>query len=94
VEAAEHYSDVYAYPNPVRLAVDDQVVITGLMKDSNVKITDLSGHLIYQGKSAGGQLAWNCRNRSGNRVATGIYLVLASVSQGKESVVTKIAIVQ
>ncbi|MDR3261406.1 MAG: T9SS type A sorting domain-containing protein [Tannerella sp.] len=93
VEAAERYSDVYAYPNPVQPAIDDQVVITGLMKDSNVKITDLSGNLIYQGKSAGGQLAWNCRNRSGNHVATGIYLVLASTPQGRESVVTKIAII-
>jgi hypothetical protein len=94
IAAGERYTDVYAYPNPVRLAVDDQVIITGLMTDSNVKITDLSGHLIYQGKSAGGQLAWNCRNRSGSRIATGIYLVLASTPGAKESVVTKIAVIQ
>jgi hypothetical protein len=92
--ASEHYSDVYAYPNPVRLAVDDQVIITGLVADSNVKITDVSGNLIYQGRSAGGQLAWNCRNRSGHRVATGIYLVLASAPGGGESAVAKIAVVQ
>jgi ligand-binding sensor domain-containing protein len=94
VTASEHYSEVYAYPNPVRLAVDDQVVITGLVSESNVKITDLSGNLIYQGKSAGGQLSWNCRNRSGNRVASGIYLVLASAPGNKESVVTKFAVIQ
>ncbi|MDR1102864.1 MAG: hypothetical protein LBL42_03805, partial [Tannerella sp.] len=94
VAAGEHYSDVYAWPNPVRLAVDDQVIITGLVADSNVKITDLSGNLIYQGRSAGGQMAWNCRNRSGNRVATGIYLVLASTPGARESAVAKIAIVQ
>ncbi|MDR1676072.1 MAG: hypothetical protein LBR86_06365 [Tannerella sp.] len=94
VAAGEHYSDVYAFPNPVRLAVDDQVIITGLVADSNVKITDLSGNLIYQGRSAGGQLAWNCRNRSGHRVATGIYLVLASAPGARESAVAKIAIVQ
>ncbi|MDR0348251.1 MAG: hypothetical protein LBH90_02005, partial [Tannerella sp.] len=57
------YSDVYAYPNPVRPDYDGQVVITGLMMDSNVKITDLSGNIIYQGKSSGGQMVWNCRNR-------------------------------
>jgi hypothetical protein len=92
--AGEHYSDVYAWPNPVRLAVDAQVIITGLVADSNVKITDVSGNLIYQGRSAGGQMAWDCRNRSGNRVATGIYIVLASAPGARESAVAKIAIVQ
>jgi hypothetical protein len=93
-KASESYSEVYAYPNPVRPAFDGQVVITGLMNNSNVKITDLNGNLIYQGKSAGGQMSWNCRNRNGNRVATGIYPVLASTPAGKESVVTKIAVVE
>lgn len=92
-EGSPSYSDVYAYPNPVRPEYDDQVVITGLMIDSNVKITDLSGNIIYQGKSAGGQMVWNCRNRSGNRVASGIYLVMSSTEKAKESVVAKIAVV-
>jgi len=92
-EPSPSYSDVYAYPNPVRLQVDDRVIITGLMSYSNVKITDLSGNLIVQGMSAGGQFVWNCRNRSGNRVATGIYLVLSSTPEARESVVTKIAVV-
>jgi hypothetical protein len=64
------------------------------MMDSNVKITDLSGNIIYQGKSSGGQMVWNCRNRSGNRVATGIYLVLTSTKGAKESVAAKIAVVK
>ena len=93
-EGKENYSNVYAYPNPVRPEDIDQVTIAGLMENSNVKITDLSGNLIYQGKSVGGQLTWNCRNHSGSRVATGIYLVLAATQDSKESVVTKIMIVK
>jgi non-canonical purine NTP pyrophosphatase (RdgB/HAM1 family) len=92
-EPSADYSDVYAYPNPVRPEIDDRVVITGLMSNSNVKITDLSGNLIHQGTSAGGQFVWNCRTRTGSRVATGIYLVLSSTPQAAESVVTKIAVV-
>ncbi|MDR0845716.1 MAG: hypothetical protein LBN71_10895 [Tannerella sp.] len=94
IEGSKSYSDVYAYPNPVRPDIDYQVTITGLMVDSNVKITDLNGNLIYQGKSAGGQMTWNCQNRSGNRVATGIYLVIAATPNAGESVVTKIAVVK
>lgn len=92
-EGSESYSDVYAYPNPVRPDYS-KVTITGLMENSNVKITDLNGNLIYQGKSLGGQLTWDCRNRSGRRVASGVYLVLAATQDSKESIVTKIAVIK
>ena len=93
-QGSPDYSDVYAFPNPVRPDFDGSVTITGLIADSNVKITDLNGNLIYQAKSAGGQVTWNCRSHKGQRVATGIYLVLASTAQGAESAVTKIAVVK
>lgn len=93
-QGSPDYSDVYAFPNPVRPDFDGSVTITGLIADSNVKITDLNGNLIYQAKSAGGQVTWNCRSHKGQRVATGIYVVLASTAQGAESVVTKIAVVK
>lgn len=93
-EGKEDYSDVYAYPNPVRPEHNDHVTIVGLMNDSNVKITDLKGNIIYQGKSAGGTFSWDCRNRKGSRVATGVYLVLSATPEAKESVVTKIMVVK
>lgn len=92
--AQSDYSNVYAYPNPVRSEYRDKVTITGLMDNSIVKITDLSGNLIYQAKSLGGQVVWNCRNRKGIRVTTGVYLVLAATEDSKESVVTKIAVIK
>ncbi|MDF9830484.1 hypothetical protein [Parabacteroides sp. PF5-6] len=88
------YSDVYAYPNPVRPNYQGDVVITGLMADSNVKITDINGHLIVQGKSLGGQFVWDCRKSNGDRVSTGIYLVLASEPNKGESVVSKIMVIK
>lgn len=93
-EGRSDYSDVYAYPNPVRPEDADKVTIAGLMDNSIVKITDLSGNLIYQTKSLGGQATWNCRNRKGVRVPTGIYLVLSATEDSKESVVTKIAVIK
>jgi ligand-binding sensor domain-containing protein len=93
IKGSENYSNVYAYPNPVRPGFDERVIITGLMDNSNVKITDASGNIIYQGRSAGGQITWNCRNNNGRRVASGIYLVFSSTPEAKESVVSKIAVV-
>jgi hypothetical protein len=94
VKGSEDYSNVYAYPNPVRPGFDERVIITGLMDYSNVKITDARGNLIYQGRSTGGQISWNCRNRNGSPVAAGVYLVFSSTPEAKESVVTKIAVVR
>lgn len=94
ISGKEPFSDVYAYPNPVRPEYIDKVTITGLTNNTNVKITDINGNLIYQGRAIGNQLVWNCRTHQGNRVATGVYLVLASTSDGSESVVTKIAVVK
>ena len=93
-EGSEDYSNVYAYPNPVRPEHGDKVTIMGLMDESNVKITDIRGNIIYQGKSAGGTFTWDCCKKGGGRVATGVYLVLSATPEAKESVVTKIMVVK
>lgn len=93
-EGSEDFSSVHAYPNPVRPDFDGKVIITGLMDQSSVKITDVAGHLIYQGVCTGGQFTWDCRNRQGRRVASGVYLVMAASPKAKESVVTKIMVVK
>jgi hypothetical protein len=95
-DAAESFkkADVRAYPNPVRPNYGGVITVTGLVYDSDVKIVDTAGHLIYKGTSLGGQFTWDGRNRQGQRVATGIYMVLATDSEGKEGVVTKIAFIR
>ena len=95
-EAETSFNDdnVYAYPNPVRSNYDGIIAITGLVRDSDVKIVDISGKLIYSGTSVGGQFTWNGKNRTGKRVASGVYLVLATNSEGKEGIVTKITMIK
>ncbi len=95
VQAASDYSNVYAFPNPVRPDYEGWISITGLMENSLVKITDTAGNLFYQGYSNGGQISWDGRDRNGNRVKTGVYLVFASTTDGskQEGVVTKIMVV-
>ncbi len=87
-------NNIYAYPNPVRPDYNGVITVTGMVYDSDVKIVDTAGQLIYQGTSLGGQFTWNGRNRQGRRVATGIYMVLATDNEGKEGVVTKIAFIR
>ena len=43
----EMFSNVYTFPNPVREDYSGNVTITGLMRDSQIRITDISGNLVY-----------------------------------------------
>ncbi len=87
---ADAFTDVYVFPNPVRQNYNGPVTITGLVKDAIVKITDISGNLVYETVSTGGQAVWGGRNSRGNRVNTGIYLVFVSSPDGTKSHVTKL----
>lgn len=84
----------HAFPNPVKPDYTGLITITGLIRDSNVKITDINGNLIFAGNSVGGQFTWNGRNSKGKKVASGIYLVLAADAEGKEGIATKILIIK
>lgn len=93
--AESSYDNIYAYPNPVRPDFGGDVTLTGMMDNSLVKIADASGNVIRQLKSTGGMATWDCCDEYGNRVKTGVYLVLCSRADGgSEAVVTKIAVIR
>lgn len=92
--AASDFSDVYAYPNPVRPDYTGWITITGLMDGSLVKIADAAGNVFYQGTSEGGMVTWDGCDSSGNRVRSGIYFVFASQNgNGTSGAVTKIMVI-
>jgi Two component regulator propeller. len=93
-QGSESFSDVYVYPNPVHPDYSGLITVTGLMTNSRVKITDVKGNLIIEGKSSGGQFVWDGLNGKGRRVDTGIYLVFGSSEDGSEGVVTKIMFIK
>ena len=94
---------VYAYPNP---ALKNHLTVTidgrngtHLPKGINVKILDVAGNLVHETnviegqELQGGKVVWNKRNLAGNKVASGIYIVLLSNDDASETAVTKIAII-
>lgn len=90
IAGKESYADVYVYPNPVRETYDGPVTITGLIENTDVKITDISGNLVYQGTSLGGQAVWDGKNLNGNRVRTGVYLIFCNDKNGEETHIEKL----
>ena len=89
----EDFTNVYTFPNPVRENYHGDIIISGLIENTHVKITDISGNLVFQTKSLGGQAVWNGNTGGGRRVATGVYLVFCSNDDGSKTFVTKILVI-
>ncbi|TAF67488.1 MAG: hypothetical protein EAZ55_04000 [Cytophagales bacterium] len=93
-EATESYSNVLAFPNPASQQFHNYVSVSGLAENANVKITTISGQLIYNTKANGGTAVWEMQDQEGRRVPTGIYLVFTIKTDGSEWLCTKIAVVE
>lgn len=87
---ANKYADVYVYPNPVREHYDGPITITGLIEETDIKITDISGNLVFNTTSLGGDAVWDGTNLNGNRVKTGVYLVFCNDKNGEETHIEKL----
>lgn len=90
---SEDFSHVKIFPNPVHPGYGGTVGITGLMAGSVVKITELSGRLIYETKSQGGTASWNLNDYTGRRAKGGIYMILIVTSDGNETFAGKLAVI-
>ena len=55
---------------------------------------DLTGNLVFEGESLGGQVTWDGNERSGQPVASGVYLVFAATPDLSGKAVAKILIVR
>lgn len=82
------------FPNPVRPGFSGLVGISGLPNNAQVKITDVSGKLVYETEAAGGSAAWNLADYNGRRVKAGVYLVLSANADGSEHCISKIAVIE
>ena len=86
----DEFNDVYVYPNPVRETYEGSIVVKGLVDDTDVKITDISGDLVYKTTSLGGQAIWDGKNLNGKRCKTGVYLVFLTDRLGERTKITKL----
>jgi sugar lactone lactonase YvrE len=94
VKGEDKFNNVYSFPNPVRQDFTGNVTIKGLMSDSQIKITDISGNLVYETESSGGEASWDLKTYNGKRVSTGVYLVFCASSDGTQSCVTKMLVIK
>jgi hypothetical protein len=93
-EGGTEFKNVYSFPNPVRETFQGNVTITGLIRNTQIRITDVSGNLVYETVSDGGQASWDLKTYNGERVSTGVYLVFCASEDGTEACVTKMLVIK
>jgi hypothetical protein len=64
------------------------------MNQSQIRITDISGNLVFETVSDGGQATWDLKTYNGRRVTTGVYLVFCASKDGSQSYVTKMLVIK
>jgi ligand-binding sensor domain-containing protein len=94
---AETFTALLVYPNPLKLgkSLNNSVTIDGLIKDSQIKILNITGKVVNQFSSPGGRVAyWNGKDSDGEYVNSGIYIIVASDPEGNSVMSAKVAVLK
>lgn len=87
-------SNVLAFPNPVPSGYSGTIAIKGLVDNADVRITDISGQLVYKTTALGGQAVWNGKDYTGRRPQSGVYLFFVTNADGSQTYSGKIVFLQ
>jgi len=90
VEPKPTLDSLVVFPNPVRPEYQGPVFISNLAAESNIKITDISGALVYEIQGQGGRVVWNGNNLEGRRVNSGVYLIFVTNPDGTQKRTAKV----
>ncbi len=87
------FTQLYAYPNPVRPHYQGYITFKGLMENTQLRIIDPSGNLIKIIETQGGSATWDATNARGERVASGVYTAICNTLDGQQHGTTKVLII-
>ncbi len=88
----ENNENIFVFPNPIKPEYNEGITIRGTQESSSVKITTVSGLLVKELVSLGGQAVWDGKTIEGQRVTPGIYFAILLNKEGKNAGITKIAV--
>ncbi len=92
----ESFDQLFIYPNPFQIKNEGNLLtIDGLIRDSDLKVLNISGKLIAEFSSPGGRVAsWDGRDLNGELVSSGVYLIVAFDKDGNSVLTSKVAILR
>jgi ligand-binding sensor domain-containing protein len=97
IKPEDSFNELFVYPNPLLINGNENISVTieGLIKNSRIKIFDISGNLIREFNSPGGKVAfWDGRELNGNFVPSGIYVIVAYDEEANNIATSKVAVLR
>jgi streptogramin lyase len=90
------FDDIFVYPNPLLLEENNNtLVISGLVRESEIKILTISGKLVKEFITPGGSIAtWDGKDDKGRNVPSGVYLIIAYDTEASLVATTKVAVLK
>jgi ligand-binding sensor domain-containing protein len=90
------FSELFIYPNPFVVGnANDNLVIKGLVRNSQIKILTVSGKLVNELSTPGGGITqWDGKDSKGKTVPSGVYLVVAYDEEANNVTTAKVAIIK
>ena len=89
------YEQMTVFPNPVRPDYNGPITLQGIRYNSDVKVTDAAGNVVYKTQSNGGTATWHGLNSNGEKVPTGVYFFWTAMNiQGGDHKVAKVLVIR
>lgn len=85
---------IKVYPNPVYPKYDGEITIDGLAHNSEIRIADVQGRLVYQTKSNGSKATWNGLRLDGTKPNSGVYFIFGINQDGSETAMGKFVFIR
>ncbi len=97
IQPLPSFDQLLVYPNPFIPGDNNAISLTidGLIRNSSIKILNISGNLIREIKTPGGKIAfWDGKDLNGNTVPTGIYIIVAYDEEANNVKTSKVAVIR
>lgn len=97
IKPVDSFNELFVYPNPLIISGNEkvQMSIDGLIKNSRIKVLDISGNLIRDFRTPGGKIAfWDGKDNLGNFVQSGIYVIVAFDEEANNVATSKVAVIR
>ena len=94
IQGEEEMEALDAYPNPFVYDRHQNVIIEGLSERSTLFVVTVDGVRIRRLDVSGGRVEWDGLDRNGDKLATGVYLLIATDQNGGQRGVGKMVIIR
>lgn len=87
--------ELVVFPNPIRIdgLVNPSVFVEGLVPATDIRIVTPAGHLVRRMQARGGRTRWDLEDEEGNRVRSGVYLIIAVGQNDEGTSVGKVVVI-